>query len=44
MVSNQLAVRLTYYKLKELCGLALAPEEKIEEAEYFQKQNLEDVA
>ena len=44
MVSNQLAVRLTYYKLKDLCGLALAPEEKIEEAEYFQKHNLEDVA
>jgi DNA sulfur modification protein DndB len=31
MVSNQLAVRLTFYKLKELCGLALAPEEKVEE-------------
>lgn len=44
MVSNQLAVRLTFYKLKELCGLALAPKEKVEEKTYFHNVQLERVA
>lgn len=35
MVSNQLAVRLTYYKLKEIVKLPLSPEEVIEESKYF---------
>jgi len=37
MMSNQLAVRLTYYKLKQICGLALSPVERQEEHKYFDK-------
>ena len=32
MISNQLAVRLTYYGLKRLCSAPLTPEERAEEA------------
>ena len=42
MVGNQLAVRLTYYKLKDLVGLPLSPEERVEENKYFPVNN--DVA
>lgn len=42
MVSNQLAVRLTFYKLKELCGIALDENEKAEERIHFEQ--LEDAA
>jgi DNA sulfur modification protein DndB len=38
MVSNQLAVRLTYYKLKKIVGLTLSPEETIEENKYFSNE------
>jgi DNA sulfur modification protein DndB len=44
MVSNQLAVRLTYYKLKEIVGLLLSPEERAEENKYFKNIELEHVA
>jgi DNA sulfur modification protein DndB len=44
MVSNQLAVRLTYYKLKEIVGLSLSPEERAEENKYFNSVELEHVA
>lgn len=35
MVANQTAVRLTYYKLKELCGIELTEEELDDEKSFF---------
>lgn len=37
MVANQLAVRLTLYKLKELCGVPLTEAEASEERAYFEQ-------
>lgn len=44
MVNNQLAMRLTYYKLKQVCGLELTPQEMVEEKTHLHEVKVEEIS